>query len=129
MCETRAPRLRQPDSLGAVSRLFLTYRILALVVGVLLLVGTVDAVLKYAFAEGTAAQRLGEDLDWVWMIHGWVYIVYLVVAFVLTQKARWTLPRFGLMLVAGLIPGLIFWVEQRVARQLRAEHPELVSVG
>ena len=29
------------------------------------------------------------------------------------------------MLVAGLIPLLIFWVEHRVAARVRAEHPEL----
>ena len=31
------------------------------------------------------------------------------------------------MLVAGLIPLLIFWVEHRVTQRLRAEHPELVT--
>jgi integral membrane protein len=109
--------------------LFRSYRVLALVVGVLLLVGTVDAVLKYGFSDGSGPQQLGEDLDWVWMIHGWIYIVYVVVAFVLTQKANWTLPRFGLLMVAGLIPGLIFWVERKVTRQLREEHPELAGVS
>jgi hypothetical protein len=32
------------------------------------------------------------------------------------------------MMIAGLIPALIFWVERRVARQLRDEHPELTKV-
>jgi len=108
-----------------VSKLFTVYRVLALVVGILLVVGAVDIVLKYGFSEGSAPQRLGEDLALVWLVHGWIYIVYVVVAFVLTQRARWSLPQFLLMMIAGLIPGLIFWVEFRVARQLRAEHPEL----
>ena len=42
----------------------------------------------------------------------------LIVAFLLTQKARWTIPEFLLMMIAGLIPGLIFWVERRVAARI-----------
>jgi integral membrane protein len=110
-----------------VTKLFTTYRVLAFVVGVLLLVGTVDAILKYGFPDGSGAQQLGEDLDIIWMVHGWIYIIYVVVAFVLTQRARWSLPQFLLMMVAGLIPGLIFWVEKRVADQLRADHPEFAQ--
>ena len=108
-----------------MKRLFNVYRVLALVVGVLLVVGTVGSILKYLLEEGSGLQQLGDDLTPIWLIHGWIYMVYVVVAFVLTQKARWTLPQFLLMLVAGLVPGLIFWVERRVAGQLRAEHPEL----
>ncbi|MEQ6899915.1 DUF3817 domain-containing protein [Nocardioides sp. YIM 152588] len=112
-----------------MTKLFTTYRVLALTVGVLLLVGTVDAILKYGFADGSTAQRLGEDLDIVWMVHGWIYIVYVVVAFVLTQRARWSLPQFLLMMVAGLIPGLIFWVEHKVAVRLREDSAELAGTA
>ncbi len=104
--------------------LFKTYQVLAFIVGVLLLVGTVGSVLKYGLDSGSL-QQLGEDLTPVWLVHGWVYMVYVVIAFVLTQRAGWTIPRFLLMMVAGLVPALIFWVERRVAHQLRAEHPEL----
>lgn len=113
--------------------LFRTYRVLALVVGVLLLVGTADAILKYGhhldipgLAEGGTLNQFGHDYDWVWLPHGWIYIAYVVVAFVLTQKARWTLPQFFVMMVAGLVPVMIFFVEHRVAQRLRTEHPELV---
>jgi integral membrane protein len=110
-----------------VSGLFNFYRVLAFIVGVLLLVGTFGSVLKYGFPEGGSLQQLGEDLTWVWLVHGWIYMVYVVVAFVLTQRAGWPLSRFLLMMVAGLVPGLIFWVERRVTAQLRDEHPELAS--
>lgn len=108
-----------------MTRLFNVYRVLALVVGVLLLVGTVGFVLKYGLEEGSGLQQLGDDLTPVWLVHGWIYMVYVVVAFVLSQKARWSIPQFLLMMVAGLVPGLIFWVERRVAERLRADHPEL----
>jgi len=110
-----------------VSGLFNTYRVLAFVVGVLLLVGTAGSVLKYGLPDGGSLQQLGADLTPVWVVHGWVYMVYVVVAFVLTQRAGWPLPRFLLMMIAGLVPALIFWVERRVAGQLREEHPELAS--
>ncbi|GAA3540933.1 DUF3817 domain-containing protein [Nocardioides daeguensis] len=110
-----------------MTKLFNVYRVLALVVGVLLLVGTVGSLLKYLLEDGTTLQRLGDDLTPIWLVHGWVYIVYVVVAFLLTQKARWTIPQLGLMLVAGLVPGLIFWVERRVAQRLREDHAELAQ--
>ncbi len=110
-----------------MTKLFTVYRVLALVVGVLLVVGTLGSILKYLLEDGSSLQQLGDDLTPIWLIHGWIYIIYVVVAFVLTQKARWTLPQFLLMLVAGLIPGLIFWVERRVAQRLRDDNPELAD--
>ncbi|WP_418061217.1 DUF3817 domain-containing protein [Pimelobacter simplex] len=108
-----------------MTKLFTAYRALALVVGVLLLVGTLGSLLKYLLEDGSTLQQLGDDLTPIWLVHGWIYIVYVVVAFLLSQKARWSIPQLLLMLIAGLIPGLIFWVEHRVAVRLREDHPEL----
>ncbi len=110
-----------------MSGLFKTYRVLAYIVGVMLILGTIGSALKYLLPEGSSLQELGESMWPVWVIHGWIFMVYVVIAFVLTQRAGWPLPRFLLMMIAGLIPGLIFWVERRVATQLRDEHPELAS--
>ena len=107
--------------------LFLTYRVLALIVGVLLLVGTVSSIFKYLLTEGSQLQQLGADLTPIWLIHGWIYMVYVVVAFLLSRRAGWSLQYLVLMLLAGLVPVLIFWVEHNVAQKLRAEHPELRS--
>ena len=109
-----------------VRNLFLTYRALAFVVGVLLLALAVGMVLKYALTEGTDLQTFGDSLTGVVaLIHGWVYIVYVVVAFLLSRRAGWSLQYLVLMLLAGLIPVLIFWVEHNVVSRLRAEHAEL----
>lgn len=107
-------------------KLFPAYRLLALVVGVLLVVGSIGSLMKYLLAEGGTLQQLGESLSIVWVIHGWIYIGYVVVAFLLARRASWSMRFMGLMLVAGLVPLLIFWVEAKVAERLRAEHPELV---
>ncbi len=107
-------------------RLFLTYRALAFVVGVLLLALAVGMVLKYALTEGTDLQSFGDSLTGtVALIHGWIFIVYVVVAFVLSRRADWSLTFLALMLLAGLVPVLIFVVERTVVTRLRAEHPEL----
>jgi integral membrane protein len=111
-----------------VRRLFTTYRVLAIVVGILLAFGTFVAIpLRYLTTEGSDLQELGETLSLVWVLHGWIYMVYLVVAFLFARRCRWSLPFTLLMLVAGLVPILIFWVEHRVVQRTRVEHPELVS--
>lgn len=101
-----------------MNKLFSTYKVLAYVVGVLLLVGTISSLFKYLLPEGTALQSFGDAMTPLWVAHGWIFIVYVIVAFLLTQKARWTIPEFLLMMIAGLIPGLIFWVERRVADRI-----------
>jgi len=107
--------------LAAVSKLFPTYRVLAFVVGVLLLVGSLGSLCKYLLTEGSTLQDLGEQLTFIWLIHGWVYIVYVIVAFLLARAARWSMQFTLLMLAAGLVPVLIFWVEHKVAQRLLAE--------
>ena len=46
-----------------MTKLFTTYRVLALVVGVLLLIGTLDAILKYGFADGSGFPLADADGD------------------------------------------------------------------
>lgn len=111
-----------------MKNLFNTYRVLAMIVGVLLaFCALVAAPLKYLATEGSSLQQFGESASIMWVAHGWVFMIYVVVAFLLARRARWTLPFTLLMLVAGLIPLLIFWVEHRVTHKVRAENPELVG--
>lgn len=107
-------------------KLFTTYRVLAMIVGVLLLALAVGMVLKYLTTEGTDVQAFGDQLTGVVaLIHGWVYIVYVVVAFLLSRRAGWSLEFLVVLLLAGLVPVMIFFVEHRVVSRLRAEHAEL----
>ena len=100
-------------------KLFPTYRVRALIVGVLLVVGSLGSLCKYLLTDGSALQELGEDLAFIWLIHGWIYMVYVVVAFLLARAARWSIQFTLLMLAAGLVPILIFFVEHQVAQRLR----------
>ena len=107
--------------------LFNVYRVLALVVGVLLAFCTLAFVLKYALTDGSSLQQFGEDASVMWLVHGWVFMVYVVVAFLLSRRASWSIGFTLLTLIAGLVPLLIFWVEHQVNLKVRAENPELVS--
>jgi integral membrane protein len=102
-----------------VKKLFNVYRVLAYLVGTLLLLGTLDLVAKYLFTDGSAIQRAGDRFDLIWIGHGWVYMVYVVVAFMLSRHAGWTLRFLGVLLIAGLVPGLIFWIERLVDERVR----------
>lgn len=109
-------------------KLFPVYKTLAYVVGTLLLALAVGMICKYLFPEGGSVQSFGETLTPIVAVgHGWIYMAYVVAAFFLSQRAGWKLTFLGLMLLAGLVPGLIFWVERRVEAKIRAEVPALVS--
>jgi integral membrane protein len=113
-----------------VNGLVLAYRVLAMVVGVLLAFCSLVALpLKYLATEGSSLQRFGESASIMWVAHGWVFMIYVVVSFFLARKAGWTIAFTVLALAAGLIPLLIFWVEHRVVQKLRVEHPELLGVA
>jgi integral membrane protein len=122
-----------------VNGLLTAYRILAFVVGILLAFCSLVALpLKYAhrvldlsgsLGDGGSLQRFGEDASIMWLFHGWIFLIYLVVAFLLARKAGWTVQFTVLMIVAGLVPLLIFWVERRVVHKLKAENPDLTPVA
>lgn len=105
-----------------MSSVFRVYRVLAFVVGVLLSVmAFVGMPLKYLLTEGTSAQRFGEDVvSVVGVTHGMLYMVYVVVAFVLAVNMRWDAPFMLLVLAAGVVPLLIFWVERKVEARYAA---------
>lgn len=110
-----------------MTKLFPAYRILATTVGILLTVLVFVAVpLKYLPDTGTSQQVFGNNLTAiVGVAHGWFYIAYLIVSFLIARRSRWRLGFTLLTLLAGLIPILIFWVEIQVVRRLRAQYPEL----
>ncbi|EME97865.1 hypothetical protein H340_24325 [Streptomyces mobaraensis NBRC 13819 = DSM 40847] len=50
--------------------------------------------------------------------HGWLFVVYLVVAFDMGSKAKWPFGRLAWILLAGTIPTAAFFVERKVTREL-----------
>ncbi|MDI2030892.1 DUF3817 domain-containing protein [Saccharopolyspora sp. TS4A08] len=98
------------------------YRIMAYVTAVLLILLCAAMVLKYGhflglWAEGSATQETGTT--WVTTIgiaHGWLYMVYLLVAVVATTQLRVPMGRMLLVLLAGTIPFGAFFAERKVVR-------------
>jgi integral membrane protein len=105
-----------------VTKLFPTYRVLAFVVGVLLAFCSLVALpAKYLATEGSSLQEFGESASIMWVLHGWVFMIYFVVAFLLARRFGWS-PGFTILtLAAGLVPLLIFWVERKVVARVHEE--------
>jgi integral membrane protein len=90
------------------------YRIIAYVVGVVLLVLVgIGMPLKYGADQPAVIETVGPA-------HGFLYMVYLVAVFDLGRRARWPLSRMALIMLAGTIPFLSFYAERVVTRWVRA---------
>ena len=56
----------------------------------------------------------------MWTAHGYLYMVYLVTAFMLAVRARWSVVKTLLVMAAGTIPLMSFVAERRVTRAEQA---------
>jgi integral membrane protein len=85
------------------------YRIIAWTVGVVLLVLVLVAMpIKYIGGNDALVAIVGP-------IHGFLFIVYVVLTFDLGRRAKWPLGRMVLVMLAGTIPFLSFWAERKVS--------------
>ncbi|MFG2818054.1 DUF3817 domain-containing protein [Kitasatospora sp. NPDC048365] len=90
------------------------YRALAYVTGVLLILLALGMVAKYVLEiEGAAGFTTAVSIA-----HGWLYVVYLALAFDLGTKAKWPLPKLAWVLLAGTVPTAVFFVERKVSREV-----------
>ncbi|MBO8193705.1 DUF3817 domain-containing protein [Streptomyces oryzae] len=90
------------------------YRVMAYVTAVLLVLLTLGVIGKYALSMDGAAGFTSV----VGIAHGWLYILYLIFAFDLGQKAKWPLGKQLWVLLAGTIPTAAFFVERKVTREV-----------
>ncbi|MFC5721321.1 DUF3817 domain-containing protein [Streptomyces gamaensis] len=89
------------------------YRVMAYITGALLILLTLGMIAKYGLDMDIAgAVRI------VAIAHGWLFVVYLVFAFDMASKAKWSFGRLVWTLVAGTIPLAAFFVERRATRDL-----------
>ena len=103
------------------------YRVMATIVGVLLVVLILVGVpLKYLAGDGTDLQETGEWITTnLGVLHGWLYMIFLVMAAILARAARWSIPFTITTLLAGTIPVVSFWAEHRATKAVRAAHPDV----
>jgi integral membrane protein len=125
-----------------VKKALTRYRVSASIVGVLLIVlclvgvplANFDGTPMWAgdriptpnwFDDGSSADEAGEFITGILgTAHGWLYMIFLVMAFSLARKARWDMGFTIVTLICGTIPVLSFWAEHRATRRVRAEFPE-----
>lgn len=113
-----------------MSGALIRYRIMAWVVGILLLLlSTIALPLKYIWGIETVG---GVNTGILWMLHGWMFMIYLVTVLNLALLCRWSVwPRTLLVMLSGTIPFLSFYAEHKAtgwAREaMAAKTPEPVG--
>ncbi len=97
------------------------YQVLAHVVGVLLIVVCSGPILRWLAEDGSTLWQVGDFIqNRVSPVHGFLYIVFLVCAAVLSRLAAWPLSFTVVTMLLGTVPILSFVAERRAtARTLQ----------
>ncbi|AXE40276.1 hypothetical protein JS278_03142 [Acidipropionibacterium virtanenii] len=115
-----------PEEIASVRGALLRYRVMAYVVGTLLIVLVCVAMpLKYA-------ADMPQMVNVVGVAHGWLYALLLVTAYMLGRKAGWPLTRLLLIALAGTVPFLSFVAEHYARKDVHrriAETQEYYGTG
>ena len=71
---------------------------------------------------GSTAHDVGEAIThYLGVAHGWLYMIFLIMAFLLARKADWDLGFTIVTLVCGTVPILSFWAERRATARVRED--------
>lgn len=99
-----------------LDRALLRFRIMAFVTGVVLAAGTIALIFKY----GTDVGHMEPWTGYLWVAHGYLYLIYVITVLMLGVRNRWPLLRLGLVLLAGTVPTMSFVAEHYTTRYVRA---------
>ena len=88
------------------------YRVMAWLTGIWLIALCYELIVKYIV-------KVENPPEWISLVHGWVYFVYLLTTFNLAVKVRWPIAKTIGILLAGTIPLLGIIVEQVQTRELK----------
>lgn len=114
------------------------YRIFAFTTGVMLLILVAKMIMDYGFGyelyaggatAGGAENTLGFHPQgsvvegtgisyWTAVVHGWIYVVYVIAGFRLWFLMNWKLSRLITIVLGGVVPFLSFVVERRIAAEV-----------
>lgn len=76
--------------------------------------------------EGEGLPEVGVNLTvWILIVHGWLYVVYLLADFRMWTLLRWPFTRFLFIALGGIVPLLSFYTEARYAKVAKAELEKL----
>jgi len=85
------------------------FKFIAYLAGVVLILFTIEIILKYSGIL---------EIPWFAQLHGIVYMVYVVVAFDMSRRAKLSLRDTFLVLIAGTIPVMSFIAESKIRRRV-----------
>jgi integral membrane protein len=89
------------------------YRIMALVVGTVLVVLSLFLISVRVIGNPEPA-----FYGAAWMAHGYLFPVYVVATFMLSTKLKWSFTKTILIMLAGTVPFMSFFTERRVAKEV-----------
>lgn len=97
------------------------YQVLSYAVGVLLIVVCSGPILRWLAEDGSTLWQVGDFIqNRVSPVHGFLYIVFLVFAAMLSRLAAWPLSFTVVTMLLGTVPLLSFVAERRAtARTLQ----------
>ena len=109
----------EAEDLPGIRGALLRYRIMAWIVGVLLVVLVVVGMpLKYFWHNEAVVVATGVP-------HGWLYMVLLITAYDLGRRVKWPWLRLLLIAAAGTVPFLSFFAEHYATRDVRTRMAEV----
>jgi integral membrane protein len=85
------------------------FKFISYLAGVVLILFTIEITLKYSGIL---------EIPWFAQLHGIVYLVYVVIAFDISRRAKLSLRDTFLVLIAGTIPVMSFVAESRIRRRV-----------
>ncbi|WP_336857697.1 DUF3817 domain-containing protein [Sinomonas albida] len=146
----RTPQRRFGGTVAQIRSALGFYKIMAYATGSMLLLLCVEMILRYGFGRfifaGGSDAFTGKSFGFgladadpagvvggfnvsitILIVHGWMYVLYLISNFRLWSLMRWPFVRFILMALGGVVPFLSFFVERRMHAEVDRElvaHPD-----
>ena len=105
----------QPEHLATRAALG-RYRVMAFVTGTLLLIVTLNVILKYLV--GIDNESYLQIASIIAIVHGWVFVIYAATCLHLWMRMKWRLGRLATMVAGGVVPVMSFIVERKVRREV-----------
>jgi integral membrane protein len=97
-----------------IARTLLIYRIVAWIVGTGLVILVFVGIPLQVWGNSDGVVKV------VGTMHGWLYMLYLVLVLVLARQCRWNPVRMILVMLAGTIPFLSFVAEHYTTKYVKA---------
>jgi len=135
----RAPKLASFPAIRGALRF---YQVCSIITGTMLLLLVSEMIVKYALGyelflggsggflwfapvvqgpEGLESTGDGFNVSLgILVAHGWFYVVYLFSCFRIWSLMRWNVMRLAVLAAGGIIPLLSFFMEARVAREVKS---------